>query len=381
MNTFESPGTAKTLRQRLNEGPIPVQDGLRFAAQLADSLRAIHEGGQPHGSVTPDVIVLTTEGLKLVPCSDIAGITPYTAPEIACGHAAVIASDIFSFGAIVFEIFTGRKAFEGDTEASLASAICAAPTPPSGSPMVDRLLAGCLVKDPKSRWQHIQKIQLELKLLMTSARRDVAEPQSRAAAAVIATGESPTRLEMAQFEARINARLSAQEHQIEQMQMAVNEAVASVRTQLDAVSLRVNSAQSYLEMSGADPQAVEAAAARFSSELRAEFQEQMDRISRRIAYLESGSVGAVGNGATGEEFARLDANVDRVRRDLRQLHENMAADFQDFETTLKQHSTAIESARTAMAQTDDLVERVVEALERLQSGILGQSEDHLVGAA
>lgn len=379
MDNFELPGMTKTLRQCLNEGPIPVQDALRYAAQLAESLRAIHDGGRAHGSITPDALVLTPEGIEVLPASGVTTITPYAAPEIVRGQAPVFASDIFSFAAILFEMLTGRKAFEGDNEAALTSAICAAPAPASDNPAIDRLLTACLAKDPKARWQHIQKIQLELKLLMASTRRGVPEDPHRAAATLASpVGESITRLEMAQFEARINARLSAQEQQIAQMQMAVNEAVATVRTELNTLALRMNAAQSYLGMAGADPHAVEAAAARLSSELRAEIQEQIDQISRRVAFIETGSVG---NGAPSEEFARLEANIDGVRRHLRELHENMAADFQDFETTLQQHSTAIESAQAAMAQTDDLVERVVEALETLQSSILEQAQDHLVGAA
>ena len=73
---------------------------------------------------------------------------------------------------------------------------------------------------------------------------------------------------------------------------------------------------------------------------------------------------------------RVEAGLDRVRRDLRELHENMALDFHEFELNLKAQSNAIESARTAMAQTDELVERVVEALDNLQASML--DEEHLM---
>lgn len=380
MSNLELPGVTKTLRQRLNEGRIPAQDGLRYAAQLAESLRAIHETACAHGSVTPEAIVLTPDGLNLLPSSGVTRITPYTAPEIAGDHKPADArSDIFSFGSVLFEMLTGRKAFEGDTEAALAAAICAAPAPPSGNPAVDRLLTGCLAKDPAGRWQHVQKIQLELKLLMASARRGVSSPAPRLTAPVAAAfADATSRIEMAQLEARVNARLAVQENQIAQMQIAVNEAVNSMRTHLNTLALRMNTAQSFMGLGADAMHASEAAASRLAAELRADLQENIDQLSRRVAYVEQSGVGS---GAPPEEFARLDSTVERIRRDLRELHQDLAADFHDFEIALEQQSGAIESARTAMAQTDDLVERVVEALESLQSSFLQPAEDHMVGAA
>src|SRR5271170_7603751 len=67
MSPFELSGGAKTLRQRLNEGGISVQDALSYAALLAEALRAIHDDGRAHGAVTPDAIALTPAGLELLP--------------------------------------------------------------------------------------------------------------------------------------------------------------------------------------------------------------------------------------------------------------------------------------------------------------------------
>ena len=150
MNTFEFSASTKTLRQRLNEGRIPVPDGLQYAALLAEALRVIHDEGRAHGGVTPDAIILTASGLNLLPA--IPGntrVTPYTAPEVAGEQKPADArSDIFSFGAVVFEMLTGRKAFEGESEGALVASLCGAPAPPSGSAPLDRLLAGCFPKEP-----------------------------------------------------------------------------------------------------------------------------------------------------------------------------------------------------------------------------------------
>jgi dsDNA-specific endonuclease/ATPase MutS2 len=98
-------------------------------------------------------------------------------------------------------------------------------------------------------------------------------------------------------------------------------------------------------------------------------------LSRRIAYVEQSGIGA---SAAPEEISRIESAINRVRRDLRELHENTAADFHDFEVNLKTQANAIESARTAMAQTDGLVERMVQVLESLQSSVSDQSEDRLM---
>jgi hypothetical protein len=381
MNTFEFSSSTKTLRQRLSDGKVPVQDGLRYAALLAETLRALHESGRAHGGVTPEAIVLTSIGLDLLPpVSGPVRVTPYTAPEIAGEQKpADTRSDIFSFGAILFEILTGRKAFEGDSESALVTSLCASPAPPSGNPPVDRVLAGCLAKNPDDRWQLMQKIQLELKLLIASARRTappLTDGNRPAGPSPAAVAETSMRIEMAQLEARVNARLASYEQSMAQIQIAVSEAITGMRGQLSTISMRLSTAQTAVGISGEAGQAMESAAARLAGDLRSEMQEHIDHLSRRIAYVEQGGVGTT---VAPEEISRVEAGLDRVRRDLRELHENMAADFHEFELNLKAQANAIESARTAMAQTDELVERVVEALDTLQSQIMVE-EDHMMAA-
>jgi septation ring formation regulator EzrA len=78
--------------------------------------------------------------------------------------------------------------------------------------------------------------------------------------------------------------------------------------------------------------------------------------------------------AVNQRMAAAEQNMEEIRKHFATLQANVAGDLHDFETSLKAQSAAIDSARTAMAQTDDLVERVVEALELLQSSMIDQHE-------
>ena len=367
MNTLEFPTTTKTLRQRLGEGRIPVQDGLRYAALLAEALRRLHDDGRVHGSITPDAIALTAEGLDLLPAvPGIIRVTAYTAPEVAAEHKPADArSDIFSFGAVVFEMLTGRRAFEGETESAIEESLCGAPAPPSGSPAVDRLLAGCLGKDPGTRWQRIQKVQLELKLLTAASRRDHAAP----AAAKNSVSDEAFREELARFEARINARLQAQALAGVENQRSAGEAIDSLRFQLSALGAQLSAAQEQVGRTPDVGPAIEAA----GELIAARTQRGIDGLSERIAFLEQKP------GTPSEPLAaQVETGLESLREQLHELHNHIAADMLEFEVNLKSQSTAIDSARTAMAQTDDLVERVVEALESLQSTVLDHSEDRVM---
>jgi hypothetical protein len=365
MDTLDFPTTTKTLRQRLNEGRIPVQDGLRYAALLAEAVRKIHDDGRVHGSVTPDSIALTATGLDLLPSVPGATrVTPYTAPEVAERKSADARSDIFSFGAVVFETLTGRKAFDGETELAMVASLCGSPAPPSGSPAVDRLLVGCLAKDPAARWQRVQKVQLELKLLTAAARR------ANAPAAMSRSGasEAALRAELAQFEARVNAKLQAHEEAVADIQHAASEAVNALRGQLSLLGAQLAAAQEQAGRSSDPGPAIEAAADRIAARV----QRSIDSLSERVAQLEQNA------GAPARDFRRYENSLETLREQIAELHTHFAADMHEFELNLKAQSNAIDSARTAVAQTDDLVERVVEALESLHSTVLDQSEDRVM---
>jgi serine/threonine protein kinase len=305
MPTLETVGSSsQTLAQRMAKGRIPVPEALRYSMILAEALRKIHESGQAHGAVSPSCIAISRTGLDLLPALGSMGfVTPYTAPEVVQDKPADSRSDIFSFGAILYEMLTGRAPFQGDSSAALAAAIMNSAPPPSGSPAVDRLVASCIAKDPAARWSRIQKVLLELKLLAVSVRRS----ESPAARPPADPGPA-LRAEMQQIESQLTGRL------------------AQCERTLEAVHERLNRMEQLLQ-------------------------------------------------PTVDRAERLEHAVEGARQDAATLRDTVSEDLGAFERSLKSQTASIESVRTAMAQTDDLVERVVEALESLQSVVLDHSDD------
>ena len=205
---------------------------------LAEALRKLHDAGKAHGAVAPSSIVLSGTAVELIPSlGPLAAVTPYTAPEVLQGETADSRSDIFSFGAIVFEMLTGRRAFDGENQAELKLALCNAAPPPSGSPSVDRLVTACVAKAPSARWQRMQKIILELKLLTVAARRADTPPPARGAA------ESALRAEIQQVEARLSVHLANYEKNIAVMQKTAAESVENFKEHIAGIHMQLAALQ------------------------------------------------------------------------------------------------------------------------------------------
>lgn len=174
----------ETLSELLKRGPLPLEEALRFAREVADALAAAHKAGVVHRDLKPanlrvnhqrrikvldfglarqlspavDTTTMTIE--RSVPAAAlhrIAGTPGYSAPEQALGLTIAPPADIFSLGVVLFEMLTGRRPFPGDDLATTGSAIMAMPTPRvadivrSIPPFVDALVARMLSKDPMSR--------------------------------------------------------------------------------------------------------------------------------------------------------------------------------------------------------------------------------------
>ncbi|MGE5814699.1 MAG: protein kinase domain-containing protein [Acidobacteriota bacterium] len=187
----------ETLAARLEKGPLPLDQTLKIATEMADALDKAHRQGIVHRDVKPANIILTKTGSKLLdfglakvnpPVSSISssgmtrlaasgpgtsygmilGTVQYMAPEQIEGKGADARSDIWALGAVIYEMATGIRAFKGDTPASVISAILRDdPLPvsahqPLASPLLDHILKRCLAKAPDDRWQTARDLMLEL---------------------------------------------------------------------------------------------------------------------------------------------------------------------------------------------------------------------------
>ena len=162
------------------EEPLSVEDALRHATSLAEALRRVHQSGAVFGCLDPDHVVWNGRGAKLIP-NEARGLTAYSSPEQVRGEQVDGRSDIFSFGAIVYELFTGKKAFAAhDAEDWKREILERSPAPPAGIPEdLAKLVMRCLEKRREDRWQRINSILIELKLAQAGARQAQAASEWR----------------------------------------------------------------------------------------------------------------------------------------------------------------------------------------------------------
>jgi hypothetical protein len=352
-----TPTKIHTLAEHVAEGKPPVQEVLRLAMSLAEALRKIHDDGRVHGALTPSRVELMSSGVELL--SGQPDATPYTAPEVLRGRPADARADIFSFGAIVYEMITGRVPFDGNTPETLLASMVNAPPAATGSRALDALLVNCLAKDPAARWQRIQKAQLELKLLTVSARR-TESPQRESVAAQV-------RAEVQQAVARVAGRLDAQDKTIAEFQQAITASLQAVQAHLCTIDAKLTAGQESTKRSD----------------------EAIARLNVRISGVEERGAVPVERIATTElllqaateRVSRVEQTTEAVRQQAAGFAETAALQLHAIEQTVRSQADALESARTALAQTDDLVERVVEALDSLQSIVLEHSEGHASGVS
>jgi len=191
----------ETLSERLSKGPMQLDEMLRIATQIVDALVRAHDQGLIHRDLKPGNVMLTKEGAKILdfglaklsmdketqgPAMSITRSTPltsegsiigtmqYMSPEQLEGKEADPRSDIFSFGALLYEMATGKRAFEGTSQASLIAAVLEREPAPISAvnslspPAFDRLVKKCLSKDPDARWQSARDLADELRWIQQS---------------------------------------------------------------------------------------------------------------------------------------------------------------------------------------------------------------------
>ncbi len=201
----------ETLTERLAKGALPLEQTLRYGQEIADALDKAHRQGIVHRDLKPGNVMLTKSGVKLLDFGlaktferpldaagreqaaagqhpmakysltalptvqgltqegTILGTFQYMAPEQLEGRDANARTDIFALGATLYEMATGRKAFSGNSQASLISAILRdepqsiSQVQPTTPPSLDRVVRGCLAKDPEDRWQSAGDVGKQLK--------------------------------------------------------------------------------------------------------------------------------------------------------------------------------------------------------------------------
>jgi Tol biopolymer transport system component len=200
----------ETLASRLERGPLALQDSLACAMQIADALDKAHRQGLVHRDLKPGNIMLTKAGAKLLDFGlakgtaedpGSAGLTlaptmtspltaqgaligtfQYMAPEQLEAGRVDARTDLFAFGATLYEMVAGKKAFEGKTQASLIAAILKeTPVPlgqraPASPPALERLIRDCLAKDPEDRWQSAGDLRRELRWIAAGGEPSPAAP-------------------------------------------------------------------------------------------------------------------------------------------------------------------------------------------------------------
>ena len=187
----------ESLHHRLEKGPLPLDQALRCATEIADALDKAHRSGVIHRDLKPSNVILTKAGAKLLdfglaktakpivtsdadlsalatarPLTEkgtLLGTLHYMAPEQIEGREADARADIWALGCVLYEMVTGKRAFAGNSHASLIGAVLKdEPRPmrelkPLAPPSFERLVKTCVAKDPDERWQSAHDIVAELR--------------------------------------------------------------------------------------------------------------------------------------------------------------------------------------------------------------------------
>jgi serine/threonine protein kinase len=209
----------ETLAARLARGALPLDQALRYAIEIADALDKAHHKGIVHRDLKPGNVMLTKSGAKLLdfglakrhpvgpftgPSASaarsesltargtIVGTLHYMAPEQVEGKETDARGDIFAFGAVLYEMVSGARAFDGDSPATVIAAIIGADpplissVPPTAPPPLDHVVRTCLEKDPDFRWQSAGDVARQLRWIREG-------PEQTAVASDVASRVKPRR--------------------------------------------------------------------------------------------------------------------------------------------------------------------------------------------
>jgi eukaryotic-like serine/threonine-protein kinase len=209
----------ESLADRLARGPLPMPDVLRIGSQIADALDRAHRAGVVHRDLKPGNVMITRAGAKLLdfglaksgsstvvdadqatqhkPLTQegtILGTFQYMAPEQLAGEEADARSDIFALGAVLYEMTTGKRAFDGKTKTSLVSQIVAGQPravremQPMTPAALEHVIRRCLEKERDDRWQSACDIAEELRWIAAEGGEILGAPAQRTTASRFLAG-------------------------------------------------------------------------------------------------------------------------------------------------------------------------------------------------
>src|SRR5579864_688206 len=196
------------------KGPLPLEKAVEYAGQILDALDAAHQKGIIHRDLKPDNILVTKQGIKLLdfglakqaaPLKDvdvtraltdqgqILGTLQYMSPEQLQGKEADARSDLFAFGSVLYEMLSGKRAFDGSSGASVIAAILERePAPLARNPSdatrpLDRVIRRSLAKDPDQRFQTARDLKAALSWVLESNADAPVAASSRSHSALLAS--------------------------------------------------------------------------------------------------------------------------------------------------------------------------------------------------
>ncbi|TDI37841.1 MAG: serine/threonine protein kinase [Acidobacteria bacterium] len=196
---------SETLQSRLARKPLSFEEALEYAIQIADALACAHAAGVVHRDLKPGNVMLTKSGIKLLdfglakvqreesgagvdsetPTQQkdltsqgaVLGTFRYMSPEQLEGREIDARTDIFAFGAVLYEMVTGKKAFDGASEASLIAAIMESePDSITTSKALDWIVRTSIAKEPDDRWSSMHDVKLHLQRLSNVDEPDATQP-------------------------------------------------------------------------------------------------------------------------------------------------------------------------------------------------------------
>jgi hypothetical protein len=329
----------------LEQAHLPVAQVLRHALRLALALRAAHEKGTVFGVLDPSRIYVAGDLAVIEPPPP--GLNAFAAPELFNGATADVRSDIFAFGAIVYRMLTGRHPFTVGFRREVSDGIEEQDPQPLGLvrdglqqvaaerfPGLERVVLQCLARKPGQRWQTARPICIELKLLVTSVCRQNPAANGRRSVDALVRDHA----------ARLETALAARTAACEQMVRDLEGVICDTRERL---LYAINSVEEQVHSQAESIETLRSAAGKTDSVLEPV-----------IASL-----------------AACDRAVLEMQHAASATHERVQQDIESMQEKLHSQAASIESLAVGATRTDDLLERVVESIDSLQSFVLERVAD------